>query len=144
MNRGNAVVDQLRVEIGGIGVSSNGRTLGFEPNYLGSTPRAPTTMRILPILATIVALSCGGPPAELPPPRGAVAKLTNHMLTYGSIDAWKRSGYYRQNDEIDLSLPITVAVAGDGTACILLASQMVLWTDHTAVTCYSKWRFQRP
>ena len=25
----------------GCGVSSNGRTLGFEPNYLGSTPRAP-------------------------------------------------------------------------------------------------------
>lgn len=146
MNRGNAVVDQLRVEVGDIGVSSNGRTRDFESRYLGSTPRAPTTMhRLLAYLAIIaVILSCGQAPAELPPPRGAVAKLTNRMLTYGSINAWKRSGYYRQNDEIDLSLPITVAVAGDGTACILLPSQMVLWTDHTNVTCYSKWRFQRP
>lgn len=118
MNRGNAVVDQLRVEIGDIGVSSNGRTLGFEPNYLGSTPRAPTTMRILlTALALAAALSCG-PVITTPLPYSPFAHAERVERIDGCVNAncdrWQT--YRRTTDPI--SGPIDFVISARHEACL--------------------------
>lgn len=103
-------------------------------------------MRILVAMlcAILLAVGCGGntlPPAPRPTDRNA--KPTVAMREYTSHVQWQQSGYFRVGDEL-IDLPVFLAIAADGTACIVSGAQWALWHTHTVVACAERWRRARP
>lgn len=71
------------------------------------------------------------------------AKPTVAMHEYTSRMRWQQSSYYRTGDEL-IGLPVFLAIAADGTACIVEPAVWALWHEHKVVACPNQWRFARP
>lgn len=99
-------------------------------------------MRALWLLMFTACLGgAGGLPPE-PSPTDKNAKPTIAMQEYASRFQWQRSAYYRTEDTM-IDLPVFLAIAGDGTACIIGGQEWALWREHKVVACPGKWRFPR-
>lgn len=56
---------------------------------------------------------------------------------------WQRSGFARPEDPI-LSFPVLLAVAKDGTVCIVTGDVWAIAKRGDFVTCADRWRLRRP
>lgn len=57
-------------------------------------------------------------------------------------DRWERSGYDRMDDLI-LNWPVQLAIAGDGTGCIVSDAIASVWREGYIVQC-DRWRVRQP
>lgn len=92
-----------------------------------------------------MAFGCArGPIITKPRPGAANGKATVAMREYTSRLQWQRSGYYREFEDAVREYPVFLAIAGDGTACIVSGAVWAMWQRQDVVVCSEKWRFLRP
>lgn len=96
--------------------------------------------------ASLLALGCCAclGTYQLPPEPGRGdlnAKPTTETREYVTRGAWQQSGFYRTGDEA-ISLPVFIAIANDGTACLIPTDVWAVWRYGRMVECKS-WRIAR-
>lgn len=101
-------------------------------------------MRGLMLLVAAIAACARGPIAPRPSPGTKNAKVTIGMQAYVGPDRWQRSGYYDPIADMTITYPVFLAVAGDGTACIVEGMTWGAWQRGDVVVCPGRWRFRRP
>ncbi len=100
---------------------------------------------ILAWLIWFALLGCSGTRPELPYPTPRVnsEKITMAIRQYTSRADWTASGYFRQIEDATVSLPVQVALARDGTACLIDNQQWANWKQEAVVRCQTAWRIRR-
>jgi hypothetical protein len=78
-----------------------------------------------------------------PKPTDRNAKRTVGIGAYASQAAWSRSVYYRPLDDAVIAMPVFIALAADGTACLIDGMIWGSWRENDVVVCQNRWRFQR-
>ena len=97
---------------------------------------------ILWLLSFVVACAYG---PRLPEARSTDrnAKITDVLEQYTTRAQWQRSGFFRVVEDAAIALPVQVAIALDGTACIVTHQQWMYWRERAAVACETNWRPKR-
>lgn len=120
-----------------------GRTSGFEPENLGSYPRAPIMKLFLSVVLLLLGCFGQGNLPEPVQPTAKNAKRTVALATITSRAHWQSSGYFRIDDVV-IDFPVMIVIADDDTACIIDAMTWASWREGDIVQCKTSWRFRRP
>lgn len=96
-------------------------------------------------LTLAIAACLGGGNGIPPEPRAGAdnSKVVTDVVIVNSPFEWQRSPYYRFGDD-SLQMPIFVAVAEDGTACLLSAERWATFHVNEREPCAGTWRQARP
>lgn len=101
---------------------------------------------VLGFLSVMVCISCARgiqpKPVRVTDPNTKLSKAAFQITLY---EGWKRSGYFRPEQDGVISLPVFIAIADDNTACILTNDQWQEWRfgEIQAVHCQVPWRIRR-
>jgi len=71
------------------------------------------------------------------------AKITVSTTMFVSYGRWERSGYFRADRDAVVNLPVMIAIAQDGSACLIDDKIWALWRERDVVACKTSWRFRR-
>lgn len=94
------------------------------------------------VLALVVACGPGRPLPEINPDGTAITKFVVGLSVFMS-DNWRNSAYYRSADPI-MEWPVYVALAADGTGCIVSGEVMTVLHYGDRLVCVDGWRLPRP
>lgn len=119
-------------------MSSNGRTTGFEPVYLGSTPSVPT-MRFLILALLLTACATGTPPRPIRA-TDANVKTVARVSEFVSPSAWRSSGYARLGE---VETPFKLVLAADGTVCPVMTLDVEPIRVGEYYACKNTWRMRQ-
>ena len=103
-------------------------------------------MRAPPLgLILLFVIGCLGTHALPPEPSIASsnAKRTIALHEYTTRGSWERTGFFRVDQDVLITLPVRLAIAADGTGCVIEDDVATVWRYDRVIGCATPWRIAR-
>ena len=100
-------------------------------------------MKLLSLLALAVLAACGNANRiEQPSPTADIRSVADVRMYNSDLD-WQKTPWARMTDAFDVSWPVFVVVAADGSACLVTAAQYTVAEARQRFACTTRWRMRR-